>query len=103
MRCLTNRVKKLLSRNLRKIEQPSRYETLTKRIIPPQQLDNHLIRACEKIRSIGNEEDKAYCDLLLDKLSFAERNHFGFITIEDNNGNNNNQNQKVYFYFKPQF
>ena len=99
MRCLTNRFKKLSTRNLRNIEHRSRHETLTKRMIPPQQLDNHLIRACEKIRSIGNEADKAYCDLLLDKLSFAERNQFGIITIEDNNGNNYNQNQKVYFDF----
>ena len=99
MRCLKNRVKKLLSSYLRKIERPSRYEALTKRIIPPQQLDNHLIRACEKIMSIGNAADKAYCDLLLDKLSFEEGNDdLGFITIEDNNGNNNNQIQKVYFY-----
>ena len=99
MRCLKNRVKKLSTRYFREIESPSRYEIFTKRMIPPQQLDNHLIRACEKIKSIGNEEYKEHCNLLLDKLSFEEGNDLGFITIEGNNENNNNQNQKVYFYF----
>ena len=99
MKYVTNRVKELMTRNSRKIELPFRNEMLPKRMIPPQKLDDHLIRACEKIKSIGNEEDKACCDLLLDQLSFEEGNDFGFITIEDNNGKNNNQNQKVYFYF----
>ena len=45
-----------------------RYVRLDKTIVPIQQLNHHLIRACQELMSIGNEMTKAYCLILLGTL-----------------------------------
>ena len=79
MRCIKDRVKKPEPRDVEDIERPSSYVRFNKRLIPIQQLNRHLMRACQKMMTIGNEIDKAYCFLLLNKLAAEEEKDFGFI------------------------
>ena len=79
VRCSENRVKKPEQRVVEEFERPSRYVRFNKRLIPVQQLNRHLIRACRKMMTIGNEMDKAYCLLLLNKLAIEEDDDLGFM------------------------
>ena len=79
MRCSKDRVKKPEPRNFQDIALPSSYVRFNKRLIPVQQLNRHLIRACQKMMTIGNEIDKEYCLLLLNKLAIEEEDDLGFM------------------------
>ena len=79
MKCTKDRVKKPEPRDVEDIARPSSYVRFNKRLIPIQQLNRHLMRACQKMMTIGNEIDKAYCFLLLNKLAAEEEKDFGFI------------------------
>ena len=79
MRCPEDRVKKPETRVVEDIARPSSYVRFNKRLIPVQQLNRHLIRACQKMMTIGNEMDKAYCLLLLNKLAIEEEDDLGFM------------------------
>ena len=79
LRCPEDRVKKPKTRVVKDIARPSRYIRFNKRLIPVQQLNRHLIRACQKMMTIGNEIDKAYCLLLLKKLAVEEEDDLGFM------------------------
>ena len=79
LRCPENRVKKHELRNVRDIARPSSCVRFNKRLIPVQQLNRHLVRACRRMMTIGNETDKAYCLLLLNKLAIEEEDDLGFM------------------------
>ena len=68
MACEKSLVKKPEARSFQNIGQSARYVKFNKRIIPVQQLNRHLIIACQKMMNIGNDFDKAYCSVLLQKL-----------------------------------
>ena len=62
------RITRKENRNFEDIQYYPRYVRLDKTIIPIQQLNHHLIRACQELMIFGNEMTKAYCLILLGKL-----------------------------------
>ena len=65
---LKTRIKRKENHNFEDIRYYPRYVRLDKTIIPIQQLNHHLIRACQELMSIGNEMTKAYCLILMGRL-----------------------------------
>ena len=65
---LKTRIKRKENHNFEDIKYYPRYVRLDKTIIPIQQLNHHLIRACQELMMFGNEMTKAYCLILLGKL-----------------------------------
>ena len=65
---LKTRIKRKENHNFEDIKYYPRYVRLDKTIIPIQQLNHHLIRACQELMSIGNEMTKAYCLILMGRL-----------------------------------